>query len=113
MGGFSMSDSAFCVCDDTYADLRALVAEVLGVKIQAVTPDADLVEDLGADVFALIELMLAIEDRFVGVEITDDDIEQTKVVGDLLWCIEADVRNLAIHRTGAGTFAGNRSLQVR
>jgi acyl carrier protein len=31
-----------------------------------------------------VELMLAIEDRFSGVEITDDDIEQIQVVGDLV-----------------------------
>jgi acyl carrier protein len=35
--------------------------------------------------------MLAIEDRFAGVEITDDDVEQIQVVGDL-------VRHLNIKR---------------
>jgi acyl carrier protein len=29
-------------------------------------------------------LMLAIEDKFPGVEITDDDVEQIQVVGDLV-----------------------------
>jgi acyl carrier protein len=28
--------------------------------------------------------MLAIEDQFTGVEITDDDVEQIQVVGDLI-----------------------------
>jgi len=28
--------------------------------------------------------MLAIEDQFAGVEITDDDVEQIQVVGDLI-----------------------------
>jgi acyl carrier protein len=28
--------------------------------------------------------MLAIEDHFVGVDITDDDVEQIEVVGDLI-----------------------------
>jgi acyl carrier protein len=31
-----------------------------------------------------VELMLAIEDKFAGVEITDDDVEQIQVVGDLV-----------------------------
>jgi acyl carrier protein len=29
-------------------------------------------------------LMLAIEAKFAGVEITDDDVEQIQVVGDLI-----------------------------
>jgi hypothetical protein len=31
-----------------------------------------------------VELMLAIEDQFAGVEITDDDIEQIQLAGDLI-----------------------------
>ena len=53
-------------------DLRTLVAKQLGV------------DDLGADLFDRVELMLAIEDQFTGVEITDDDVEQIQVVGDLI-----------------------------
>jgi acyl carrier protein len=40
--------------------------------------------DLGADFLDRVELMLAIEDQFAGVEITDDDVEQIQVVGDLI-----------------------------
>jgi acyl carrier protein len=29
-------------------------------------------------------LMIAIEDQFAGVEITDDDVEQMQIVGDLI-----------------------------
>ena len=39
---------------------------------------------LGADFLDRVELMLAIEDQFAGVEITDDDVEQIQVVGDLV-----------------------------
>ncbi len=31
-----------------------------------------------------VELMIAIEDQFAGVEITDDDVEQMQIVGDLI-----------------------------
>jgi len=34
--------------------------------------------------FDRVGLMLAIEDQFAGVEITDDDVEQIQVVGDLI-----------------------------
>jgi acyl carrier protein len=43
-----------------------------------------LTNDLGADLIDRVELMLTIEDQFAGVEITDDDIEQIQLVGDLI-----------------------------
>ena len=65
-------------------DVRSLVSEQLGVDIEFVTSEAHFANDLGADLIDRVELMLAIEDRFSGVEITDDDIEQIQVVGDLV-----------------------------
>ena len=35
-----------------------------------------------------VELMIAIEDQFAGVEITDDQFHQIEVVGDLIRCVE-------------------------
>jgi acyl carrier protein len=65
-------------------DLRTLVAKQLGVGIDSVTSETHFTNDLGADLFDRVELMLAIEDQFAGVEITDDDVEQIQVVGDLI-----------------------------
>src|SRR5262247_3307289 len=65
-------------------DVRTLVAKQLGVDIEFVTSEAHFTNDLGADLFDRVELMLAIEDQFAGVEITDDDVEQIQVVGDLI-----------------------------
>jgi acyl carrier protein len=39
---------------------------------------------IGADLLDRVELMLAIEAQFAGVEITDDDVEQIQLVGDLI-----------------------------
>ena len=65
-------------------DVRTLVAKHLGVDIEFITSEAHFPNDLEADLFDRVELMLAIEDQFVGVEITDDDVEQIQVVGDLI-----------------------------
>jgi acyl carrier protein len=54
-------------------DLRTLVAKQPGVDIGSVTSETHFTNDLGADLFDRVELMLAIEDQFVGVEITDDE----------------------------------------
>ena len=65
-------------------DVRTLVAKQLGVDIEIVTGETHFTNDLGADLLDRVELMLAIEDQFAGVEITDEDVEQIQVVGDLI-----------------------------
>ena len=65
-------------------DVRTLVAKQLRVDIEFVTSETHFTNDLGADLLDRVELMLAIEDQFAGVEITDDDVEQIQVVGDLI-----------------------------
>jgi acyl carrier protein len=65
-------------------DVRTLVAQQLDVDIELVTNETHFTNDLGADLFDRVELMLKIENQFAGVEITDDDIEQIQVVGDLI-----------------------------
>jgi acyl carrier protein len=68
--------------------VRALIAKHLGVAIERVTDDAHFADDLGADWLDRVELVIAIEDQFVGVEITDDDVDRMNVVADLIRCIE-------------------------
>jgi acyl carrier protein len=65
-------------------DVRTLVSRQLHVDIEFVTSETHFTNDLGADFLDRVELMLAIEDKFPGVEITDDDVEQIQVVGDLI-----------------------------
>jgi acyl carrier protein len=65
-------------------DVRTLVAKQVGVDLEFVTSETHFTNDLGADLLDRVELMLAIEAKFAGVEITDDDIEQIQVVGDLI-----------------------------
>jgi acyl carrier protein len=69
-------------------DLRALIANHLGVSIGRVTDDAHFTDDLGADWLDRLELMMAVEDQFAGVEITDDDVDRIELVGDLIRHIE-------------------------
>jgi acyl carrier protein len=64
-------------------DVRLLISEHLDFEARLVTRDTHFIYDLGADFLDRIELMIAIEDRF-DIEITDDDIEQFQVVGDLI-----------------------------
>ena len=69
-------------------DVRTLIAHQLGVDVKRVTDEAHFADDLGADWLDRLELMIAIEDRFVDVVIRDEDVDQIEVVGDLIRHIE-------------------------
>ena len=71
-----------------FNDVRTLIANHLGVAVKRVTDEAHFADDLGADWLDRLELMIAIEDRFADVVITDEDVDQIEVVADLIRHIE-------------------------
>ena len=85
-------------------DVRILVAKQLGVDIEFVTSETHFAHDLGADFLDRVELMLAIEDKFAGVEITDDDVEQIQVVGDLIRHLQNTMQVRQSRRNHASNF---------
>src|SRR6266571_3769564 len=68
-------------------EIRTLIAAHLDVDIKRVTDEARFIGDLGADWLDHLELMIMMEDRF-GLEITEDNVNQIKAVGDLIRYIE-------------------------
>jgi acyl carrier protein len=62
--------------------IRNLVADQLGVDVGEVTPDASILEDLGADSLDVVELVMSLEDAF-DIEVEDEDVEGMRTIGDL------------------------------
>lgn len=81
--------------DEIYAQVRKLVAEELSVDEAEVTPQAGFQEDLGADSLALVELVMAFEDKFEIDNIPDEDAEKIKTVKDAVEYIAARKRAAA------------------
>lgn len=64
--------------------LNELVIEQLGLDSGIkITLESSFVEDLGADSLDLVQLMLALEEKF-GIEIDDKTAETLITVGDVL-----------------------------
>jgi acyl carrier protein len=63
-------------------EVRAAVAEHLGIEPALLTDQASLSQDLGLDSLAGIELATALEDRFA-LRITDDELSALRTYGDL------------------------------
>ena len=70
--------------------LKKIVVEQLGVDEADVKPEASFVDDLNADSLDLVELIMSLEEEF-GMEISDDEAEKIKTVGDAQEFIEEHV----------------------
>ena len=66
--------------DADLAGFREIIVEVLGVDSSAVTLEARFGDDLEADSLDLVELMMAIEERF-DIEIPEEELEGVATVG--------------------------------
>lgn len=64
-----------------------IIAEQLGVDANQVTPEANLIEDLGIDELDAVELVMALEEEF-GEEISDEQFKKLHTVGDVIKYVE-------------------------
>ncbi len=70
-----------------FETIRAVIAEQLNIDASQVTPEAKFVKDLGVDSLDIVELIMALEERF-GIEISDEQAEKIVNVGDVMRYIE-------------------------
>ena len=68
-----------------------MIVETVGCEAAAVTPEARLNEDLGADSLAAMELIMALEEK-LDIEIDDAELDQFKTVNDLVSYLETKVQ---------------------
>jgi acyl carrier protein len=66
---------------DIAARVKKIVVEHLGVEEAKVQPEANFIDDLGADSLDTVELVMAFEEEF-GVEIPDEAAEKIQTVQD-------------------------------
>jgi acyl carrier protein len=67
--------------------VKEIIVQQLGVSPEQVTPEAKFIEDLGADSLDLVELVMALEEKF-GTEIPDEDAEKLTTTGAAIKYIE-------------------------
>ena len=70
--------------------IKVILAEQFDVEEDAIKPDTDLQDDLGADSLDVVDLLMSIEDEFE-IEIPDEEIENIRTVSDLVSYIESNI----------------------
>ncbi|EAK7423156.1 acyl carrier protein, partial [Campylobacter coli] len=68
-------------------DVKAVVVEQLSIDADAVKMESKIIEDLGADSLDVVELIMALEEKFE-VEIPDSDAEKLIKIEDVVNYIE-------------------------
>ena len=64
------------------AQIRAVVANQLGVESTDLVPEASILDDLGADSLDVVELVMALEEAF-DIEVPDEHVEELRTIGDI------------------------------
>lgn len=67
----------------TFDDVKAVVVEQLSIDAEAVKLESKIIEDLGADSLDVVELIMALEEKFE-VEIPDGDAEKLIKIEDVV-----------------------------
>lgn len=71
------------VMDRLELEIKKRIKEILNVSSEAVVSQAELVSDLGADSLDLLELVLALEERY-GFEVPDEKAAELITVGQVI-----------------------------
>ena len=66
-----------------FEKLQQIIAEVLSVDVDEITPATTFVDDLGADSLDSVELIMAFEEEF-GAAIPEEDAEKLTTVGKVI-----------------------------
>lgn len=70
--------------------LEKMIAEKFDIDVSNVVPEAELIDDLGAESLAIVEFVMLIEE-FFDIEISDEDAERIKTVQDIFNLVEEKI----------------------
>jgi acyl carrier protein len=72
---------------EIFEKIQDIVADLLDVDPETITPESKFQADLGADSLDLVELIMEFEERFGG-EISDEDAQKITTVGEAVKYVE-------------------------
>ena len=73
-----------------FEKLQQIIADVLSVDLDEITPETTFKDDLGADSLDVFQIIMAVEEEF-GIEIPSEEAEKINTVGDAVEAIKGVV----------------------
>ena len=73
-----------------FEKLQQIIAEVLNVDVDEITPNTTFIDDLGADSLDVFQIIMGIEEEF-DIEISQEDTEKIVTVGDAAEAIKTAI----------------------
>ena len=70
-----------------YEKVCKMLAGQLDISADTITPQSEVVKDLGADSLDVVELMMALEDEY-GITLPEGEVENVKTVQDIVDMME-------------------------
>ena len=68
---------------DIVSGLSEIIEEIAGTSAANVQPSSSFVDDLDLDSLTMVEISIAIQDKY-GVELADSDLKDMKTVQDVI-----------------------------
>ena len=87
-----------------YEEITKLLAEQLNIEPETITRDSKIVEDLHTDSLDMVEMLIALEDKY-DITVPDEDAKNLDTIGKLVDYVEKKVaekkcRSLQLHFVG-------------
>lgn len=76
-----------------FEEIREVVSEQLGVKLEEIKPESSFIDELGADSLDTVELVMALEEKF-DIEIPNGDAEKMQTISDVIRYIESKINQI-------------------
>lgn len=71
----------------TFDRVAELISSQLGIDKSKVTPQSEIISELGADSIDVFEMIMALEDE-LGIEVPEDKVQSLKTVQDVVALLE-------------------------
>jgi len=62
--------------------VRSILAKHLGLELSEIEPEANILDDLGADSLDVVEMVMALESAF-DIEVPDAEVEAMRTIADV------------------------------
>ena len=67
--------------------IKEIIGEILDLDVSEISEDASILDDLGADSIAVMEIVMELESEY-DIEIDTEDIPKFKTINDIITYIE-------------------------